>query len=372
MTSETAALCSYLGMHVDPAQDRADKRPSISYEARRRLFYGIMTLDKAAAIVTGRPPLISRRYISTKLPLDVTNEELMGSRGGLIEIAAKLDPNGWSRNGGLTPVKYMRARVNSALVRDEILEIALGGPNMRPSYEQLASLKEKELRQTAQLPEVLVWKPENIHDLSLSTMELFGKIMMRLEHLQNMFFIERLLGRTWPPTSSAQNTTTALPPPPPPPISSELLTISVEIVTMTITLWTHRDRVAGVQRDFQWIVSAPAPFPMDSFVSIPLLPLLSSPSIRSGVIAYMACALLSALDHNVRRAGRRRPLHGAAQAIPATAVWPGSAEGSQPHHLSVQHDPAAQPAGGLPRLDGPGRGQRQAMRRRQGGHPARA
>ncbi|KLU89874.1 hypothetical protein, variant [Magnaporthiopsis poae ATCC 64411] len=258
MLSETVALCSYLGMHVDPAQDRADKRPSISYEARRRLFYGIMTLDKAAAIVTGRPPLISSRYISTKLPLDVTNEELMESRSSLMEAAAKLDPNGWSRIDVMTPVKYMRARVNSALVRDEILEIALGGPNTRPSYEQLAGLKEKELRQTAQMPEVLVWKPENIHDLSVSATELFGKVMMRLEHLQNMFFIERLLGRvSWPPPSSAQSTTTA----PAPPISTELLTISVEIVTMTVTLWTHRDRVAGIQRDFQWIIityAAPA------------------------------------------------------------------------------------------------------------------
>ncbi|KAL8366462.1 hypothetical protein RB595_004984 [Gaeumannomyces hyphopodioides] len=258
MMSETTALCSYLGMHVDPAQDRADKKPSISYEARRRLFYGIMVLDKAAAIVTGRPPLLNSRYISTKVPLDVTNEELMGSRSGLIEAAARLDSNGWNRDRAITPVKYMRSRIDSALVRDEMLEIALGGPNVHPSHEQLARLKERELRQTAQVPEVLVWKPENIHDPRISPMELFGKVMMRLEHLQNMFFIERLLGRTWPPHTLAQGATA---PPPPPPISAELLTVSVEIVTLTVTLWTHRDRVAGIQRDFQWLIisyAAPA------------------------------------------------------------------------------------------------------------------
>lgn len=258
MMSETTALCSYLGMHVDPAQDRADKKLSISYEARRRLFYGIMVLDKAAAIVTGRPPLLNSRYISTKVPLDVTNEELMGSRSSLIEAAARLDSNGWNRNHGITPVKYMRSRIDSALIRDEILEIALGGPNVHSSHEQLARLKERELRQTAQVPEVLVWKPENIYDPSISPMELFGKIMIRLEHLQNMFFIERLLGRTWPPHSPAQIETA---PPPPPSISAELLTVSVEIVTITVTLWTHRDRVAGLQRDFQWLIisfAAPA------------------------------------------------------------------------------------------------------------------
>ncbi|EJT69570.1 hypothetical protein GGTG_13186 [Gaeumannomyces tritici R3-111a-1] len=258
MMSETTALCLYLGMHVDPAQDRADKKPSISYEARRRLFYGIMVLDKAAAIVTGRPPLLNSRYISTKLPLDLTNEELMGSRSGLIEAAARLDSNGWNLNPAITPVKYMRSRIDSVLVRDEILEIALGGPNVRPNHEQLVRLKERELRQTAQMPEVLVWKPENVYDQRISPMELFGKVMMRLEHLQNMFFIERLLGRTWPLQSSAHGSTA---PTLPPSISAELLTVSVEIVTLTVTLWMHRDRVAGVQRDFQWLIisyAAPA------------------------------------------------------------------------------------------------------------------
>lgn len=137
MFSETVALCAYLGMHVDPSRDRLDKRTSISLEARRRLFYGVFLLDKAYAVVTGRPPLINRRYISTQLPLDVDDDELLSSRARLLEVAAGLGPMGWNRAYKLTPVKYMRARINSALVRDEILEIALSASNVRPNHEQL-------------------------------------------------------------------------------------------------------------------------------------------------------------------------------------------------------------------------------------------
>lgn len=67
---------------------------------------------------------------------------------------------------------------------------------------------------------------------------LYAKIMLRLEHLQNVFLIERLLKKVGHPDPS-----------------DALLQASVEIVSITSALWTHRDRLCGQHRDFEWIVS---------------------------------------------------------------------------------------------------------------------
>lgn len=60
---------------------------------------------------------------------------------------------------------------------------------------------------------------------------------MLLEHLQNLFFITRLLVQ-WGHDSNA-----------------ELLNVSFEMVSVTLVFWTHMDRLAGLHGDFEWLVS---------------------------------------------------------------------------------------------------------------------
>jgi len=84
-------------------------------------------MDKGVATFTGRPPLFSRRYTTRQsLPLDVSDEALFAGGETLARAIASLDENGFNMDGEIYSATILRARTLLALVRDEILEIALG------------------------------------------------------------------------------------------------------------------------------------------------------------------------------------------------------------------------------------------------------
>ncbi len=69
---------------------------------------------------------------------------------------------------------------------------------------------------------------------------MYARIFLQLEHLQNLFFIERLLQK-------ALGT------------NSNLLEISYEMVMLTLLFWTHADRLRGLQSDYEWLVCLDRP-----------------------------------------------------------------------------------------------------------------
>jgi hypothetical protein len=105
----------------------SDEVPSIAAEARKRVFAAVFRMDKGVATFTGRPPLFSRRYTTPQsLPLDVSDEALLAGGETLARAIASLDENGFNTDGKIYSPTILRARTLLALVRDEILEIALG------------------------------------------------------------------------------------------------------------------------------------------------------------------------------------------------------------------------------------------------------
>lgn len=72
--------------------------------------------------------------------------------------------------------------------------------------------------------------------MSVEASKLYAKILVHLEHLQNLFFIARLLIK-WGYSGHA-----------------ELLKVSFEMVAVSLMFWTHRDRLAGLHGGFGWLV----------------------------------------------------------------------------------------------------------------------
>lgn len=106
----------------------SDEVPSIASEARKRVFAAVFRMDKGIATFTGRPPMFSRRYTTPQsLPLDVSDEVLLAGGETLARAIASLDENGFNTDGKVHSTTILRARTLLALVRDEVLEIALGG-----------------------------------------------------------------------------------------------------------------------------------------------------------------------------------------------------------------------------------------------------
>ena len=124
---ECIALLTYLGLHTETSE--APYEPTASSEARRRLVSQIFNIDKVVASFVGRPPLLSRRYLLTPLPLDLNDEDLMGDKDKLSRAIANLDSNGWGQEGKLYSTTILRARCLLCRNKDEIMEVALGHPS---------------------------------------------------------------------------------------------------------------------------------------------------------------------------------------------------------------------------------------------------
>ncbi|KUI62438.1 hypothetical protein VP1G_09553 [Cytospora mali] len=232
---QQVALATYLGMHAIP-QD-ISYMPTVASEARRRLISQIFVVDKVAASFNGRPPLLSRKYMLTPLPLDLKDEVLL-SDPETIEAAVKaLDGNGWNKDGQLYSTTIIRARRMLASVLDEVMEITLGDPTCT-SIEALLALRERELDAFSGLPKALTYSPEDVRDSSVDASTLYARLVVLLEHLQNLFFISRLLVQ-WGYDDHA-----------------ELLKVSFEMVAATLVFWTHMDRLVGLHGDFEWLVMA--------------------------------------------------------------------------------------------------------------------
>jgi hypothetical protein len=116
-------MLTFLGLHV--LENGPNYMPSLCSENKRRLFSQSFVSDKLGMIFTGRPPLISQRYCSTPLPLDLRDEDLLADPVTLDRAVRALDSRGWNTEGKIYATTIMRARCMIAFIRDEIFEAGL-------------------------------------------------------------------------------------------------------------------------------------------------------------------------------------------------------------------------------------------------------
>ncbi|CAH0023036.1 unnamed protein product [Clonostachys rhizophaga] len=233
--ADAVAVSTYLGLYTEPEQ--SNYTPTFCSELRRRLFAVAYTTDKVIASFQGRPPLLSNRYASTPPPLDISDKDYFAGNASLEKSIRALDKNGWKTTGDFSATTMIRARVIIAHVRDDLLEIALGS-SKQPKVNTLIEIKAREAALIAELPPGLAYDPHELEDPRMNADTAYAKTLIQIEHLQNLFFAERLLQRY----GQAQE--------------GELLTISYEMVTLTLNFWIHKDSFTKARIDFQWLVMA--------------------------------------------------------------------------------------------------------------------
>ena len=116
---------TFLGLHQLP-DDPPGVLPTAASESKRRLASKIFIIDKLTACFTGRPPLLSRRYVSTSLPLDLEDEVLLDGNQAVEKAVKSLDGGGWNTDGKLYSSTSPRARYLFCCTLDHIMEISLG------------------------------------------------------------------------------------------------------------------------------------------------------------------------------------------------------------------------------------------------------
>ncbi|KAK1252161.1 hypothetical protein MKX08_003348 [Trichoderma sp. CBMAI-0020] len=244
--AETAAMLTFSGFHVDRpcGTSTPSSKPiaSISTEARRRIVCQIFIADKFLAAFVGRPALLTRRFCSLQLPLDFDDAVLLSDKETFQRHLLRLDNGGWDMDGRLHSVSILRVRTMIAIIRDEILEIGLSyvEHNLDDIMYETQMLICNDLQEIAD--------KFNIYDPALGELAdtdaqtFYSKHEMRLDHLLNIFLVERLL------LKHGHSRT-------------DLLRTSFEMVVLTLRLWTHKHRWVEIPGESQRLLigyAAPA------------------------------------------------------------------------------------------------------------------
>ncbi|KAF5989657.1 hypothetical protein FBULB1_660 [Fusarium bulbicola] len=250
--ADAVSVMTYLGVHAEKLT--GPYKPSLSSEHKRRLFGRVYNLDKAIVAFTGRPPLINPRFCSTPPPLDLSDEDLLAGGAVLERAVSELDSRGWNLGGGVYPSSICRAGYFMAQILNEIIDISLGSGS-NATVETIRNLKQRQLNVFAELPQCLVYDPDDSNDLPLPRAEIGSydkdlsdppveanvvslRIFIRLTHLQNMFLLERLLLQYGSPDEG------------------HVLLVSYEMIRLTLMFWMHKDRFRDIRRDMEWLLMA--------------------------------------------------------------------------------------------------------------------
>ncbi|KAI1118031.1 hypothetical protein F5Y14DRAFT_464105 [Nemania sp. NC0429] len=239
--AEVISLLTFLGFHAEASN--SDYQPSLSSEIKRKLCSVVYIFNIVCVSFTGRPPLMNSNYLITPLPLDLKDEDLALDQVSLRSKADRLDARGWNQEGDLCCTTVIRAWGMLASIREEVFQIALGKSAGSVISHTLTLLKKRELETVSQLPPSLQHSLDDLVNSRLDIVVLYSRLVLQLEHLQNLFFIERLLIRHGQVDGG------------------DLLAVSFEMVTYTLYFWTHLDRLLAVRRDCEWLVmsyAAPA------------------------------------------------------------------------------------------------------------------
>ncbi|KAH7140937.1 hypothetical protein EDB81DRAFT_692488 [Dactylonectria macrodidyma] len=231
----SSSMMTFLGLHVQQAVK--PYKPSLCSENKRRIFAEIFNGDKFGVSFTGRPPLVNRRYCSTPLPLDLRDEDLIADEPTLMAAVNALDGRGWNTKGELYPTTLVRGRYLIATILDELIDVALDTTTI-VTLDQLQNIKARHLKTMSEFPASLAYDPENMFDSRLDSRAIYTRVLIHLAHLQNLFFVERLLLRH----GAADE--------------GNLLLTSFEMVVITLVFWTHKDQFANMRRNFEWLVMA--------------------------------------------------------------------------------------------------------------------
>ncbi|EXJ86997.1 hypothetical protein A1O3_03954 [Capronia epimyces CBS 606.96] len=230
---ELISTVTTMGMHIESKRSQA--RTDLSIEMRRRVFSSIFIMDKILATFTGRPPLLSHRFTSTLLPLDISDEALLAGDDSIAASVASLD-DGWSTNGMFHPSGMLRARRSLATIRSEILDEALGQSSLYKTNRDLLELRQRSKQLYSTLPSVFVHRLEDYTMPEKPMSENFARFNLRLEYLYSMFLLEKLISKHQ--QSSGQ----------------EVFDICREILSLVLLFGNQKERFIEVSTGVSWMI----------------------------------------------------------------------------------------------------------------------
>ncbi|KAL9093705.1 MAG: hypothetical protein Q9159_000006 [Coniocarpon cinnabarinum] len=231
-TGSLVAAATAFGLHRPSAKEKPYSLLFI--EMQKRIFSSCIGICFELATFHGRPPCITRHYLSNDYPLDASEEELMQDDEDAIKH--KLCPDGWNKTGEIHPATMGKAFMISHLIREEILEICLG--RKLPPLElqrRVQEVRERIDAEFASFPDQLrtPLSKELIHSKEAADISCIAQVQLRFIH--HSFLLEQL---DHPARDEERHLHTA----------RRLL----EAVNL---LWTERDRFVEHKDDVHWFIT---------------------------------------------------------------------------------------------------------------------
>ncbi|KAF2103596.1 hypothetical protein NA57DRAFT_72575 [Rhizodiscina lignyota] len=223
-----------MGLHQDPGS--TDTAPFFLKELRKRCFGTAYCADKAIATFLGRPPLISRQYSCSTLPVDLDTSAIMSSSPGeLANHLAELDSDGWNvAKGHFVRATFLRVRMAISYIREDVLLLSLGTEISDLEARVYSTLQKAETAwnnfpQSARYSEAC-WTSET------DPIICFMMLLLYLDHLHSLFLLYRLLVRK-------RDTGAEM-----------LVDTARKLLSAVLVLCKERSRLIAIATDFPWII----------------------------------------------------------------------------------------------------------------------
>ncbi|CAG8981243.1 hypothetical protein HYALB_00003841 [Hymenoscyphus albidus] len=225
------------GLHRLP--DYSNTKITTASEYKRRLFSNVYYADKSDSSLNGIPPVLSRLYCDVKPCLDLSDEQLFLPQHEFANEISKLDTNGWNTEGEIHSITASRATWQFCVIREEILESALG-VNVFIAERNISC--DRDLRNRCQrvldnIPEQLRYCETGKIPKKSTGSNLFSQASVMLDFLQNLFLIERV--------ASARGLSNA----------PSLISTAMETLELVLMFWMRRDELQPYISYFDWIIT---------------------------------------------------------------------------------------------------------------------
>jgi hypothetical protein len=217
-----------------------DRTPFFMAELRKRLFICAYSNDKFDAAFDGRPPRLTRHYCRLQLPFDLTDIQTM-SHGQELEAAVnELDEDSWNQRDTVGRSTFARLSASSALITEEILELSLGNLSLDEVTQRAQEIETRTNEYWEDLPDFLRINVSDPWTAQRSPLELLFLAIIRLNHLDHHFMLQRTLSRKVNIGTNKPNT--------------DLLSVSNDLFQFVVMMVDNKDHFRDFQVDFAQIL----------------------------------------------------------------------------------------------------------------------
>ncbi|KXG45678.1 Peptidase M19, renal dipeptidase [Penicillium griseofulvum] len=183
------AACALLAAGLHESIQEPRDTPFFLVEVRKRIFSRLYSIDISLAAFLGRPPRMTKKFCCIKLPLDIDEKCYSLSDTTLTRELEKLDLAGWNSQGHIRASAVMRWSTTTAMIREEALELLLGG-NISNIQQRIIDLHHEINQAWENLPSFLRVSAHELWGSERPRTEMECLHMIRILYLQSTFLIE--------------------------------------------------------------------------------------------------------------------------------------------------------------------------------------